>query len=109
MREIDPEKAALFIITNASKYAEAKSHRMYLEEHRKAMKALLMNESNGKTVSEREQYAYSHPEYAKVLTGFKEAALVEETLRLQIRGNELEIEIWRTRQANNRNQDRVMR
>lgn len=109
MREIDPEAAALFIIKNASRFGEAKSHRMYCEEHRKTKKALLMNESNGKTVSEREQYAYSHPEYVKVLQEFKEAALVEETLRLQIRGAELEIEIWRTRQANNRNQDRVMR
>jgi hypothetical protein len=105
----DPNKAAHFIIANAKKYAQAKANRMYLEEHRKALKALLMNESTGKTVADREQYAYSHEKYQELLQSFKNAILDEETLRIQIRGAELTIEIWRSEQATNRNQDRAMR
>lgn len=109
MTEHDPHKAADFIIRNAKKYAEAKSQRMFLEEKRKAVKALLMNESTGKTVADREQYAYSHPNYQVLLDSFKAAILEEETLRIQIRGAELTIDIWRSEQASNRNQDRNLR
>jgi hypothetical protein len=105
----DPHKAAEFIIKSAKPYAQAKSHRLYLEEHRKALKALLMNESTGKTVADREQYAYSHKTYEELLQSYKDAILSEETLRIQIRGAELTIEIWRSENASNRNQDRVMR
>lgn len=105
----DPHKAAEFIIRSAKSYAQAKANRMYLEEHRKALKALLMNESTGKTVSDREQYAYSHLKYQELLDSFKNAVLDEETLRIQIRGAELVIEIWRSEQATNRNQDRTLR
>lgn len=109
MSERDPHKAADFIIKNAKNYAAAKANRMYLEERRKSAKALLMNESTGKTVSDREKYAYSHPSYLALLQEFKNAILDEETLRIQIRGAELAIEIWRSEQATNRNQDRAMR
>jgi hypothetical protein len=105
----DPHAAADFIIRSAKPYAKAKAHRLYLEEHRKALKALLMNESTGKTVSDREQYAYSHETYAQLLTDYKNAILEEETLRIQIRGAELTIEVWRSENASNRNQDRTMR
>lgn len=109
MSEHDPHKAAHFIIANAKKYAAAKAQRMYLEENRKALKALLMNESDGKTVSDREQYAYSHQSYQELLQSYKNAILDEETLRIQIRGAELIVEIWRSEQATNRNQDRTLR
>lgn len=109
MSERDPHAAAHFIIANARKFAEAKAQRMYLEEHRKALKALLMNESAGKTVADREQYAYSHEKYQELLQSFKNAILDEETLRIQIRGAELVVEIWRSEQATNRNQERVLK
>jgi len=109
MSNRDPHAAADFIIKSAKPYAQAKANRMYLEEHRKTCKALLMNESDGKTVSDREQYAYSHETYQELLQSFKNAILDEETLRVQIKGAELVIEIWRSENASNRNQDRVMR
>jgi hypothetical protein len=109
MSERDPEKAADFIIKSAKPYAQAKANRMYLEEYRKTKKALLMNASDGKTVSDRESYAYAHPEYEEVLNKFKDAILEEEALRVLIKGAELTIEIWRSKNASNRNQDRAMR
>jgi hypothetical protein len=96
MSERDPEKAAEFIIKSAKPYAQAKANRMYLEEFRKTKKALLMNASDGKTVSDRESFAYAHPEYEAILSEFKGAILDEETLRVQIKGAELTIEIWRS-------------
>ena len=109
MSNRDPHSAADFIIKSAKPYAQAKSNRMYLEEERKVMKALLMNESTGKTVSDREQYAYSHPKYHELLESYKTAILEEETLRVQMKGAELTIELWRSENASNRNQDRVLR
>ncbi len=109
MDKKDPHAAAHFIIANARKFAEAKAQRMYLEEHRKALKALLMNDSQGKTVADREQYAYSHKTYQELLQSYKNAILDEETLRIQIRGAELAIEVWRSEQATNRNQERTLR
>lgn len=109
MSERDPHRAAEFIIKNAKHYAAAKANRMFLEERRKSTKALLMNESTGKTVSDREQFAYSHPSYLELLQEFKSSILEEEKLRLQMRAAELTIEIWRSEQATNRNQDRAMR
>ena len=105
----DPHAAADFIIRSAKPYAQAKSQRLYLEEHRKALKALLMNESTGKTVADREQYAYSHKTYQELLNSYKNAILDEETLRIKIRAAELVIEVWRSENASNRNQDRTMR
>ena len=109
MDKKDPHAAAHFIIANARKFAEAKAQRMYLEENRKALKALLMNDSQGKTVADREQYAYSHKTYQELLQSYKNAILDEETLRIQIRGAELAIEVWRSEQATNRNQERTLR
>lgn len=108
MTQRDPHKAADFIIRNAPKFAEAKANRLYLEEFRKTKKALLMNESQAKTVTDREAYAYSHPDYVKVLQDFKNAALDEERLRLEIRAAELVIDLYRTEQASNRNQVRAL-
>lgn len=68
---IDPNAAVDYILKNAAKFSEAKANRIYLEEFRKSQKALLMNESDATTVNAREQYAYSHPDYTKLLEGLK--------------------------------------
>lgn len=105
----DPNSAADFIIKSAKPYAQAKAQRCFLEEHRKTLKALLMNESTGKTVSDREQYAYSHQKYQELLMEFKNAILEEETLRVQIKGAELTIELWKAETFSNAKQDRTLR
>lgn len=106
---IDPQAAVDYMLQAAPRYAKAKAQRLYLEEFRKTKKALLMNQATGKTVSERETYAYGHPDYLVVLDGYKIAVESEETLRWKIKAAELQIEIWRSQNANNRNQDRAMR
>lgn len=102
----DPDKAVDYIIANAGKFAAAKAQRVYLEEFRKSKKALLMGQSQAKTVGEREQYAYSHEDYLALLGGLKAAVEVEEKLRWDLVAAQARVEIWRTKSANNRAQDR---
>jgi hypothetical protein len=103
----DPHKAVDYVIANSGKFAQAKAQRVYLEEFRKSKKALLMAQSNGKTVSDREAYAYAHEDYLALLGGIKAAVEVEEDLRWKLIAAQARVEIWRTQSANNRAQDRA--
>jgi hypothetical protein len=103
----DPDKAVDYIIANAGKFAAAKAQRVYLEEFRKSKKALLMAQSTCKTAVEREQYAYGHEDYLGLLGGLKAAVEVEEKLRWDLIAAQARVEIWRTKSANNRAQERA--
>ncbi|GAB3359017.1 MULTISPECIES: hypothetical protein [Giesbergeria] len=109
MSEIDPNRVVDFMVSNAVKFAQAKANRVYLEEFRKSKKALLMAECTEKAANAREQYAYSHPEYIQLLEGLREAVQVEEELRWRQVAAQLRVEVWRSREASNRAQDRVTR
>ena len=106
---IDPNKAVDFLLSNAGKYARAKSERVHIEEYRKSKKALLMAECPEKAVNAREQYAYSHPEYIALLDGLRAAIEIEEGLRWSQTAAQLRVEIWRSQEATNRAQDRALR
>ena len=106
---LDPNKAVDYIIANAGKYAQAKAQRVYLEHFRSSKKALLMGQCVEKAVNAREQYAYSHPEYVALLDGLKAAVEVEESLRWAQIAAQLRVEIWRSKEASNRSQDRTTR
>lgn len=103
------EASAEFIKNNASGYAKAKGERIFLDQYRKTKKALLMAECEEKTQAAKETWAYAHMDYEQLLEGLKEAVVTEETLRWQMVAAQTKIEIWRTQQATNRNQDRSMR
>ena len=98
----DPHKAVDYIITNAKKFAKAKAERVYLEEYRKSLKAILMKRSMETAVNAQEREAYSHDDYVALLVGLKEAVEIEEKLRWDLIGAQARVEIWRTEQANNR-------
>lgn len=106
---IDPNKAIDFLLKNAEKYSQAKAQRVYLEEFRKSKKALLMNQSDEKTVNAREQYAYSHPDYVSVIEGLRAAVEIEEELKWQQIAAQLRVEVWRSQEASNRGMDRAAR
>lgn len=109
MKDIDPHAAVDHIIRTAPKFAQAKAERVYLEEYRKTKKALLMAASPAKTSAEREQDAYSHPEYAQLLEGLKAAVEIEERLKWELTAAQARIDVYRTQEASNRTQDRVTR
>ena len=91
-----------------SKYAEAKAHRVYLEEYRKSQKAMLMKtamtEGKAKTAAAAEVEAYADPAYVEILKGLQAAVEREEALRWGLISAQARIEVYRTQSAN----DRVM-
>ena len=103
----DPHKAVDYIIANAKKFAKAKAERVYLEEYRKSLKAILMKQSMEAAIGAQEREAYAHDDYVALLKGLKEAVEIEEKLRWDLIGAQARVEIWRTEQANNRAEGKV--
>jgi hypothetical protein len=106
-REIDPHKAVDFIIANGKKAAKAKANRVYMDEYRKSLKAILMKKSMESSVNAQEREAYSHPEYVQHLKAIQEAVEVEEELRWQMIAAQARVEVWRSQEATNRVEGRV--
>ena len=106
---IEPHLAVDYIYVNAPKFAQAKANRVYIENFMRSKKALLMSESDAKAANEREQYAYAHHEYQALTLGLRAAVLEEETLLWAMKAAAFRIEIWRSQEASNRTQDKVMR
>lgn len=108
-KPIDPNEAVNYIINNAAKFAEAKGKRTFIENFMRSKKALLMNQSDAKTVADREAFAYAHPDYIELTHGLQAAVESEETLRWLLKAAEMRTDIWRSTEASNRNQDRATR
>jgi hypothetical protein len=105
-----PEEAAESIRNKAPAYGEAKAQRVYLEEFKRTKRALLMKDAlklgiDAANAQERE--AYADPAYHQLLKGLALAIEQEETLKWELEAARLDIEIWRTREATNRMQDRA--
>jgi hypothetical protein len=86
-------------------YSTSKAHFGYLEDFKKSKLAMLMKEAqlNGiQTTSGQEREAYAHKEYVDLLVAIQIANEQEAKDRFTLRGIELEIEVWRTLQANER-------
>ena len=101
----NPNKVVEFLLKNASKYAQAKAERIYIEEFKKSKKALLMQEAQLRgveTMAAQERDAYANTEYQELLVGLKEAIFTEEKLRWQMLAAQIKIDLYRTESANNR-------
>ena len=108
MRKTEPHEAVDYLLKHAAKYAKAKAERVYIENFLRSKKALLMAQTDAKTVSEREAYAYSHHEYIELLEALKVAVEIEENLKWHLEAARLRIDVWRTEQASNRAIDRAV-
>lgn len=106
MKNIDPHEAIHYMIKHSAEYARAKSEVTYLEEFRKSKKAMLFASAMGNTIADKDNYAYSHPEYLDVLDGLKEAVEKAETLKWMLVAAQARIDVWRSQEASNRNIDR---
>lgn len=92
----------------ARKYGEFKGQRGMFENYRKVLKARLMKAAlkNGHTsVQAQEREAYAHPEYEKILEAIQIATEEETKAYWELHLFEIEIDVWRTEQANNRRLD----
>lgn len=106
---IDPQKALESIWKLSGPYAEAKANRVYLDEFRKSLKAILMKASKEKTSAAQETEAYSHPDYQAHLKALQTAVEEEEKLRWRLVAASTAIEIWRSQESSNRMIDRSAR
>ena len=106
-REIDPHKAVDFIIANGKKAAKAKANRIYMDEYRKSLKAILMKRSQETSVNAQEREAYSNQEYLDHLKAILEAVELEEELRWQMIAAQARVEVWRSQEATNRVEGKV--
>jgi len=94
----------------ADRYAPARAQREYLDEYRKSMLAMLMRDAeragfNSGVAQERE--ARASDGYLKMLDDLKTAVFEEEKIRYHLKAVELEIEIYRTKSANERAERRA--
>lgn len=87
---------------NGEKYADAQSTYEFLSDMTKNQKARLMNESDGKTESERERYAYAHPDYKTHLEQVKIARHESIKLKTYIDSLQALFELYRSKNAMSR-------
>ena len=97
-----PHLAIDYIIKQGRHYAKARADRVYIEEYRKSLKALLMKQSGQDTIGAQEREAYAAPEYKELLEGLRAAVEEEEKLRWHLIAAQARVEVWRTEQANYR-------
>lgn len=105
-----PEDHAESIREKATDYAKAKARRVYLEEFRRTKKALLMKDAllrGIEAANAQEREALADSEYEVVLKGLSAATEIEEKLKWELEAARLDIEVWRSREATNRTQDRA--
>ena len=77
-KRIDPQASLRRMWEGGPKLAQAKANRVYMEEYRKTLKAILMKQSGAKSSAEQERDAYSHQQYEAHLLGLQAAVEAEE-------------------------------
>jgi len=112
MNQKDINDAVDYLYTHGRKFAEARAHRVYLEEFRKSQKSMLMikAKAEGKAKSEvaAETLAYADPSYLEVLKGLEAAVEAEETYRWGLISAQARIDVWRSQEASNRAFDKAV-
>lgn len=96
------EKAVDWLRDHALDAAKAKAERVYCEEYRKSLKAIIASNSNETSESAKERFAYASEAYQEHLAKLREAVLEDEKNRALRVAAELKIEAWRTMEANRR-------
>jgi hypothetical protein len=112
MNQKDINDAVDYLYTHGRKYAEAKAHRVYLEEYRKSQKAMLMktalSDGRAKSAAVAEIEAYADSAYIEVLKGLEAAVEAEETYRWGLVSAQARIDVWRSQEASNRAFDKAV-
>jgi len=98
----DIEKAVDYLRSNATKAAQAKANRIYMEEYRKVVKAQIMREAMADSLGAQESRAYSDDRYTQHLKAMREAINADEYHRWMMVAAQAKIEAWRTQQSNQR-------
>ena len=100
--EKEVEQAVDYLRDTAEEAAKCKAERIYLEEFRKSLKAIIMKESIDATVSAQEREAYADPRYISHLESMRLAVKADEKIKFLRVAAEAKIEAWRSMNANYR-------
>jgi len=98
--EEEIDKAVNYLRDTAEMSARHKAERIFAEEYKKTLKALLMKQFTDLPISAQEREAYAHPKYLAHLEELKKAVFNDENMKALRVGAEAKIEAWRTKQAN---------
>ena len=98
----DISKAVDYLRDTAEEAAKNKAERIYLEEFRKSLKAMIMKDHLEMSVSAQEREAYASDEYQKHLRAMQIAIEKDERQRFMRIAAEAKIEAWRSMSANYR-------
>src|SRR5215813_9365629 len=98
----DIEAAVDYLRDNADGAAHARANRIYMEEYRKTLKAMVMKEHLDKAVNAQEREAYADMRYLDHLEAMRTAIFEDEKHRFLLAAAQAKIEAWRTLQANQR-------
>ena len=96
----DISKAVDYLRDTAEEAAKNKAERIYLEEFRKSLKALLMKDNLDLPISAQEREAYASPVYISHLDSLRSAIERDEKQRFLRIAAEAKIEAWRSMSAN---------
>ena len=100
--EEDVSKAVDVLRDTAENSAKYKAERVYLDEYRKSLKAMIMKDHLEMSVSAQEREAYASDEYQKHLRAMQIAIEKDERQRFMRIAAEAKIEAWRSMSANYR-------
>jgi len=98
----DVEKALDYLRDSAAATAKAKAERIYVEEYRKSLKAILMKEHPEESGIVQEREAYADERYLAHLNAIRIAVEEEEKLKYLREGARAKIEAFQTLSANYR-------
>jgi hypothetical protein len=100
--EQEIERALSYLRDNADAAAKARAERIYVEEYRKTVKAIIMKEHADKPLMAQEREAYADDRYVSHLDAIREAVALDERHRFLLAAAEAKIEAWRTQSSNER-------
>lgn len=93
---------------HGKKYADSKSRRLYIEEHRKSVKAKKYLEYRSKpntTAKDAEMAAYADSEYCALLEAIKAVVREEERHKWAMETFKIQFEHWRSMNARHRTEN----
>lgn len=98
----DVQIAIDYLWDNAGPASKARAERVYMEEYRKSLKAILKKKSNAKSNAAQEDDAYADHEYQDHLIWLRKAVENDEKHRWLRVAAEAKIQAWRTQKSYNK-------
>lgn len=99
-------KAVQYLIDSAAEYGAARAEMARADNMLRVTKALIMAQSNAKSLGAKEIEAYSNERYLDAINDHFEAVKSAETLRARREAAVQTIEAWRSLNANQRHAER---